>query len=230
MAAATTRSSNPRGSSSRSTGSSGAEPTRRADLRSSSRGRRRASSGLSSRGGSHLSNNRSNRSSGGSSPATGSRSSPSGASSHRRTGSSSPAAQYGQPPQQPGQQYDYGQQFPGGAAPAAEQSGGSKKGLWIGIGVLVLAVAVFGITGFVAPGFLKTEVFNNTQMQTDVQKLLTDTYKIEGVTSVTCPAQQEVKDGAKFECTATVNGKPQQVPITVKGTGGNYEVSPPVSK
>ncbi|HKN53124.1 MAG TPA: DUF4333 domain-containing protein [Amycolatopsis sp.] len=137
--------------------------------------------------------------------------------------------QYGQP-QQPGQQYDYGQQFPGGAAPAAEQSGGSKKGLWIGIGVLVLAVAVFGITGFVAPGFLKTEVFNNTQMQTDVQKLLTDTYKIEGVTSVTCPAQQEVKDGAKFECTATVNGKPQQVPITVKGTGGNYEVSPPVSK
>ena len=55
-------------------------------------------------------------------------------------------------------------------------------------------------------------------------------YKIDGVTGVTCPAEQKVEDGAKFECTATIAGKPQKVPITVKGDGGNYEVSPPVAK
>jgi hypothetical protein len=134
--------------------------------------------------------------------------------------------QYGQNPQQQGQ-YDYGQP----AAPAAgeKEPGGSKKGLFIGIGALVVVVAVVAILGFVAPGFFRTEVFNNTQMQTDVAKLLTDTYKIDGVSGVTCPAEQKVTDGAKFECTATISGKPQQVPITVKGTDGNYEVSPPTS-
>ncbi|MGW4057079.1 DUF4333 domain-containing protein [Amycolatopsis sp. NPDC004747] len=135
--------------------------------------------------------------------------------------------QYGQ---QPGGQYDYGQQFPGTAAPEEEKPAKSKKGLLIGVVLAIVAVAAFLVLGFVAPGFLKTQVFNNTQMQTDVQKLLTETYKIDGVTGVTCPAEQKVEDGAKFECTATIAGKPQQVPITVKGTGGNYEVSPPVTK
>jgi hypothetical protein len=136
--------------------------------------------------------------------------------------------QYGQP--QPGQ-YDYGQQqYPGQGAPEGEQPAKSKKGLLIGVVALVVVLAVVGVLGFVAPGFFKTQVFNNTQMQTDVQKLLTETYKIDGVTAVTCPAEQKVEDGAKFECTATIAGKPQQVTITVKGDGGNYEVSPPASK
>jgi len=139
--------------------------------------------------------------------------------------------QYGQQPPGPPGQYDYGQQFPGATpAPEGEKPAKSKKGLLIGIIVLVVVVAAVGVLGFVTPGFFKTQVFNNTQMQTDVQKLLTDTYKIDGVTGVTCPAEQKVEDGAKFECTATIAGKPQQIPITVKGDGGNYEVSPPASK
>jgi hypothetical protein len=140
--------------------------------------------------------------------------------------------QYGQQPPGPQGQYDYGQQqFPGTTgAPEEEKPAKSKKGLLIGIVALVVVVAVVGILGFVAPGFFKTQVFNNTQMQTDVQKLLSDTYKIDGVTGVTCPAEQKVEDGAKFECTATIAGKPQQIPITVKGDGGNYEVSPPATK
>jgi len=143
---------------------------------------------------------------------------------------SGPQAQPGYGQQPPGQ-YDYGQQqqqYPG--APEGEQQGKSKKGLLIGVVALVVVLAVVGVLGFVAPGFFKTQVFNNTQMQTDVQKLLTETYKIDGVTGVTCPAEQKVEDGAKFECTATIAGKPQKVPITVKGDGGNYEVSPPVAK
>ncbi|MFD5090129.1 DUF4333 domain-containing protein [Amycolatopsis thailandensis] len=134
--------------------------------------------------------------------------------------------QYGQPQQQPGQ-YDYGQgQFPGTQGETQDKPK-SKKGLFIGIGALVVIIAAVGILGFVTPGWFNTQVFNNTQMQTDVQKLLTETYGIKEISAVTCPSGQEVKDGVKFTCTATIEGKPQEVPITVKGDSGNYEVSPP---
>ncbi|MEV7548049.1 DUF4333 domain-containing protein [Amycolatopsis sp. NPDC089917] len=134
--------------------------------------------------------------------------------------------QYGQPQQQPGQ-YDYGQsQFPGTQGEAQDKPK-SKKGLFIGIGALVVIIAAIGVLGFVTPGWFNTQVFNNTQMQTDVQKLLTETYGIKEISAVACPSGQEVKDGVKFTCTATIEGKPQEVPITVKGDTGNYEVSPP---
>ncbi|WP_410657735.1 DUF4333 domain-containing protein [Amycolatopsis sp. lyj-112] len=128
--------------------------------------------------------------------------------------------QYGQPQQQG--QYDYGQ--PQGEA---QDKPKSKKGLFIGIGALVVIIAAVGVLGFVTPGWFNTQVFNNTQMQTDVQKLLTETYQIPNVSAVSCPSGKEVKDGEKFACTATIEGKPQEVPITVKGDTGNYEVSPP---
>ncbi len=130
--------------------------------------------------------------------------------------------QYGQPQQG---QYDYSQ-FPNAQGDVQEKPK-SKKGLFIGIGALVVIIAAVGVLGFVTPGWFNTQVFNNTQMQTDVQKLLTETYQIPNVTGVTCPSGQEVKDGAKFTCTATIDGKPQEVSITVKGDTGNYEVSPP---
>ncbi|WP_181772324.1 DUF4333 domain-containing protein [Amycolatopsis pittospori] len=138
--------------------------------------------------------------------------------------------QYGQPQQQPGYpqqqgQFDYGQ-VPGTQGEAQDKPK-SKKGLFIGIGALVVIIAAVGVLGFVTPGWFNTQVFNNTQMQTDVQKLLSETYQIPNVSAVSCPSGKEVKDGEKFTCTATIDGKPQEVPITVKGDTGNYEVSPP---
>ncbi|KZB88081.1 DUF4333 domain-containing protein [Amycolatopsis regifaucium] len=133
--------------------------------------------------------------------------------------------QYGQPQQQG--QYEYGQGQFQGTPGEAQDKPKSKKGLFIGIGALVVIIAAVGILGFVTPGWFNTQVFNNTQMQTDVQKLLTETYKIPNVSAVSCPSGKEVKDGEKFTCTATIDGKPQDVPITVKGDTGNYEVSPP---
>ena len=155
-----------------------------------------------------------------------------------------PQQQWGQQPQQPqwGQQPPpYGQQ-PGGAYPQTgpQQYGQppgyptgekkSKKGLFIGLGAVVVVLAVIGILGFVTPGFFVTKVFDNTAVQTGVTKILTENYKIPGVTGVTCPPQQPVKDGATFQCTATVAGKAQTVPITVKGADGNYEVGTPTAK
>ncbi len=133
--------------------------------------------------------------------------------------------QYGQPQQQG--QYEYGQGQFAGTQGEAQDKPKPKKGLFIGIGALVVIIAAVGVLGFVTPGWFNTQVFNNTQMQTDVQKLLTETYGIKEISAVTCPSGQEVKDGVKFTCTATIEGKPQEVPITVKGDTGNYEVSPP---
>lgn len=137
--------------------------------------------------------------------------------------------QYGQQPGQPGQpgQYDYGQQpgFPP-APPQGEKK--SKKGLFIGVGAALVVIAAVLVLGFVTPGFFNTKVFDSGAMQGDVQKILTGTYKLDGVSNVNCPAQQEVKDGASFTCTATIGGKEQKVPITVQGSDGNYQVGIPV--
>jgi len=132
--------------------------------------------------------------------------------------------QYGQPgQQQPG--YDYGQ--PPGAPADGEKK--SKKGLLIGVAVAVVVIAAVAVLGFVTPGFFVTKVFDNNAVATGVTKILTDNYKIEGVKDVTCPADKEVKDGVTFECTANVAGKTVKVPITVKGSSGDYQVGAPAA-
>ncbi|TNC25450.1 DUF4333 domain-containing protein [Amycolatopsis alkalitolerans] len=142
-----------------------------------------------------------------------------------------PPPQYGQYPQQPGyppqQQYQqpyYGQQPPGFGAPAPQRKGRGTL-LWIVGGVVVVVLVALGITGFVTPGFFVTKVLDQTAVQDGVKQTLS-TY---GVTadSVSCPAKQEVKAGTTFTCTATVNGKQQQVTVTVLDTAGNYQVGRP---
>lgn len=125
--------------------------------------------------------------------------------------------QYGQPPGQ----YGYGQQ-PGQQPPGSQ--GTSRKGLWIGLVALVVVIAVAAVLLFVWPGWLRPTVFDNQRMQQDIQKVLTDSYAIEGVENVTCPADQEVEPGSQFQCEVTVNGQPQSVTITVKTDDGHYEV------
>ncbi|MEY7974262.1 hypothetical protein AB8O38_19910 [Saccharomonospora xinjiangensis] len=69
------------------------------------------------------------------------------------------APQQGQPaqpqaPQAYGQQHGaqpFGQQQPQQSMPPAPKK---KTGLWVGVSVAVVALAAFGVTGFVAPGFL----------------------------------------------------------------------------
>jgi hypothetical protein len=125
---------------------------------------------------------------------------------------------YGQPPGQ----YGYGQPgFPGGAP---QQSSGGKKGLWIGLGALVVVLALAAVALFVWPGLLKSKVFDSQQMQQDIKRLLTEAYAVDGVESVNCPSGQEVETGATFQCEVTVNGKQQSVTITVKNDDGHYQV------
>ncbi|MFD8496454.1 DUF4333 domain-containing protein [Amycolatopsis sp. NPDC059657] len=73
----------------------------------------------------------------------------------------------------------------------------------------------------------RAKVFDHVAMERSVKQILVESYKVEGVAEVTCPADLEVKDGRIFDCEASVGGAPRRVPITVKGTDGNYEVGAP---
>ncbi|WP_020673495.1 DUF4333 domain-containing protein [Amycolatopsis nigrescens] len=147
--------------------------------------------------------------------------------------------QYGQqpggayPPSGPQQQPGYGQQpgqFGPPGYPQQPQPGGEKKsgkGLLIGVVALVVVLAALGVTGFWQPGFFVSKVFDTTAQQDAIKGILTDTYKIQGVQSVTCPDKQEVKADTTFDCTAMIGGQEQKVTIKVKDSDGNYEVGTP---
>lgn len=98
-------------------------------------------------------------------------------------------------------------------------------------GVVVLAVALFLILGLVTPGFLNTTVFDRTQLQAGVQRVLTDSYQITGVGEVTCgdpadgPITVRVDD--TFTCTTMIDGAPASIPVRITSSDGGYEVSRP---
>jgi Domain of unknown function (DUF4333) len=141
--------------------------------------------------------------------------------------------QYGQyPPQQPypGQppapgaqpgQYDYGQPNAFTAPPEPGKKSGGKV-LWSTIAVLVVLVAALGVTGFWKPGFFVTTVLDQNAVQDGVKQMLSQ-YGTPA-DNVSCPANQAVKPGNTFTCTATVAGKQQQVTVTIQDANGNYVV------
>ncbi|RJQ79929.1 DUF4333 domain-containing protein [Pseudonocardiaceae bacterium YIM PH 21723] len=142
-----------------------------------------------------------------------------------------PQQGWGPPPgQQPQQQPNWGA-FPPPQQQQPGDPGAPKKKLpiaWILGGIVALAVIVVLLFGFlIPPKFLASRVFDETAVARDTKGLLINSYKIEKVESVSCPAGQEVKEGKTFSCTATINGQKKEVPITVKDDSGTYEVGQP---
>lgn len=145
---------------------------------------------------------------------------------------------YGQQPSYPAQPY-YGQPLGYGQQPGDQQFGGfpgttppggpQRKSLvlWIGIGGVVLVLAVAAVLAFAWPGWLSSKTFDNVAVQNGVKKVLTQDFKIDQVGKVSCPSGKEVKAGSTFECTATIDGKEQKLKITVKNDEGRYEVPQP---
>ena len=147
----------------------------------------------------------------------------------------SPPYGYGYPPQQqpphavPGPQQGFGHQQ-GFGGPGFTTPNGPKKRSplpWILGGFTVLVVVVILVLGFVAPGFFVRTTFDAGAVQQGVQQILTDSYDIPGVESVTCPSGQAVEPGATFDCEATVEGSTLTVTVTVKDDDGTYEVGHP---
>lgn len=97
---------------------------------------------------------------------------------------------------------------------------------WAGLGVLLL-VLVVAVLGFVVPGFFKTTVFEQNALQNGVKGILTNSYNLTGVDSVSCPADQQVKSGARFTCQASIAGKEKPVTVTVTDDQGTYQVARP---
>jgi|SRR5215470_405768 len=145
---------------------------------------------------------------------------------------------YGQQYGQPGQQQPYGgptsqpfqspyQQQPGGypSAPPAPKKGSSLPWVLLVVGLLVIAGGV--VVALVLTGTLGKTTFDNNAVQRGVESILTDSYHIDKITGVSCPAGQEVKAGATFDCTVTIDNQQKTVTVTVKTDKGDYEVSQP---
>ncbi|MFD4367489.1 DUF4333 domain-containing protein [Rhodococcus sp. NPDC058521] len=132
--------------------------------------------------------------------------------------------QPGQP--QPGQQ-QWGQQpgQPQWGPPGQGQTGKSKAPIFIGIGVIVLIIAVVG--AIFAARALGSDTLDQTAAQEGVTTIVTESYGAEDVEGVSCPADQEVKKGNSFDCDLTVDGEQKSVTLTFTDDEGTYEVSRP---
>ncbi|MBK1782962.1 DUF4333 domain-containing protein [Prauserella cavernicola] len=72
-----------------------------------------------------------------------------------------------------------------------------------------------------------SKVFDPGAMQASVQRILTESYRVEGLEGVTCPPDQPVEVGLTFDCTVQIAGEQKRVRITVKSEDDEYEVGYP---
>ncbi|GGL91312.1 DUF4333 domain-containing protein [Nakamurella endophytica] len=138
---------------------------------------------------------------------------------------------YGQGQQGYGQQYGGGQPGYGGQGYGQAPARKSNKGLYIGIGALVVVLAVAAVLLFAWPGWLNKKVFDNGKVAEGVTSILTSAppngYGQTGVSDVSCPANEPVKQGTTFQCSLKVDGADKQVQITVVDDSGKYTVGVP---
>jgi hypothetical protein len=146
------------------------------------------------------------------------------------------SAAYGAPTGSYAAATPYGQQ----TSPAAEEKKrGGKAGILVA-GVLVVLLGLAAVALFLWPGFLKKTVLDEQRLSQDVLTILVTEppggYGQSGTESVTCPANQSIKKGTTFTCTATIDGEQTDVRIevtgdeTVESEKGNYQVFPPIQE
>jgi hypothetical protein len=136
-----------------------------------------------------------------------------------------PQQDWGQPGQQP--QGQWGQQPQWGAAQQTPPSSGgkSKKGLFIGLGVLAVAV-IAAVVALIVVVTSKDEL-DNSAVQDGVKKVLSDSYGIQDVADVSCPSGQKVQVDATFTCSLKVSGEQKKVTVKITKDDGTYEVGRP---
>ncbi|QHE69358.1 hypothetical protein GFS60_02923 [Rhodococcus sp. WAY2] len=97
---------------------------------------------------------------------------------------------------------------------------------WI-IGGVVALLVVVGVALALAFTVFGTDTLDQKAAEEGVERIVTESYGAENVSGVSCPADQEVKEGNSFECTLTVDGEKKQVTLTFTDDKGTYEVSRP---
>lgn len=95
------------------------------------------------------------------------------------------------------------------------------------IGLVVVAAVVVALLAFlVGPRFARYDVLDRAAVERGVTDVVTRDWHRQ-VGGVVCPDRVQVRPGMSFECTATVDGRPQQVPVDIVDGNGTYEVGQP---
>jgi hypothetical protein len=95
------------------------------------------------------------------------------------------------------------------------------------LGVVVLAAVVVALLAFlVGPRFARYDVLDRAAVERGVGDVVTRDWHRQ-VTGVSCPDDVRVRPDTSFSCTATVDGRPQQIPVDVVDENGAYEVGQP---
>ncbi len=100
--------------------------------------------------------------------------------------------------------------------------GSALPWLLTGLGALLLATVILAIA---VPGLFVHTEFDELALQRGVAQVLTDNGYSVG--PVSCPAAQPVEVGHRFSCRASIDGEQREVTITVRTSGGEYEVAAP---
>jgi len=66
-----------------------------------------------------------------------------------------------------------------------------------------------------------------TLLNSALRRVLGESYRLAGVSTVRCPSNQAVQPGSVFSCAVEVGGIPESVTLTVRDWDGTYEVSVP---
>jgi hypothetical protein len=102
-----------------------------------------------------------------------------------------------------------------------------RIGLAVVLGLVVIAAVVVALLAFlVGPRFARYDVLDRAAVERGVTDVVTRDWHRQ-VTGTVCPADERVRPGTSFVCTATVDGRPQQIPVDVVDENGTYEVGQP---
>ncbi|GAA4781806.1 hypothetical protein GCM10023200_14050 [Actinomycetospora chlora] len=134
------------------------------------------------------------------------------------------------PPAQGGAPPGWGQptQGWGGPYPPRTRRPFPWKVVGIVLGALLLvALVVVGLLAFVVgPKFARVDVLDGDAVAQGVTRVVTEDWRRQ-ITGVSCPSDQEVRPGVRFTCSATVDGRPAQVPVAILDQQGTYSVGQP---
>ncbi|MGW1738473.1 DUF4333 domain-containing protein [Nocardia sp. NPDC001965] len=132
--------------------------------------------------------------------------------------------QWGQQPQ--AQSGQWGQPNQQQWAPQQQPAGGGKKtGLIVGLALLAVVLVAGAVVGILT--LTAKDQLDQAAVQTGVAKVLSESYGIEDVKDVQCPAGQEVAVDATFTCDLKVGGEAKTVSVKITKDDGTYEVGRP---
>jgi hypothetical protein len=99
--------------------------------------------------------------------------------------------------------------------------------LLVVLGLVVVAAIVVALLAFlVGPRFARYDVLDRAAVERGVTDVVTRDWHRQ-ITNVSCPDGERVRPGTSFVCSATVDGRPQQIPVDVVDDKGGYEVGQP---